>query len=115
MTPSVSIVVCLDGGAEQALRCFGALAALPESPAHEVVVVDNASTGLDDLLGQLDGDVTVARSPARLPFGAAAMVGVGHSSGEVVVILRGAPEVGAGWLAPLASRLHDRAVKAATS
>src|SRR4051794_12832376 len=115
MTPSASIVVCLDGGAEQALRCFGALASLPESPSHEVVVVDNASTGLDGLLAQLGGDVTVARSDTRLPFASAAMLGVERASAEVVVLLKGAPEVASGWLAPLLSRLEGGAVRGAAS
>jgi GT2 family glycosyltransferase len=115
MTPVASIVLCLDGGAEQALRCFGALAGLPESPAHEVVVVDNASTGLEDLLAQLEGDVVVARTGSRLPFGAAAAVGVERASADVVVLVRGAPEVASGWLAPLVSRLEDHDVKGAAS
>ena len=41
-------MLVLQGGPEQALRCFGSLAELPDDPSFEVVVVDDASVGLDD-------------------------------------------------------------------
>ncbi len=42
-----TVVVHLQGGPEQALRCFESLAMLPPEPEHEVIVVDDASVGLE--------------------------------------------------------------------
>jgi GT2 family glycosyltransferase len=110
-----SILIVLDGGAEQALRCLTSVASLdPDQPAHEVVVVDDASVGLEALLARLDGDVTVVRSPRREGFAAAATRGLAHCRGDVVVALRGAPEVAPGFLAPLVGALADPEVAAVT-
>jgi GT2 family glycosyltransferase len=100
-----SLIVVLEGDAEQALRCFSSLAALPESPEHEVVIVDNASVGLEELLGKLSGDVAVVRSDARVGFGEAVALGAARARADVIVMLRGAPEVGSDWLRPLLARL----------
>src|SRR5690606_10355725 len=97
----VSLIVPLEGGAARALRCFEALAALPPEPAHEVVVVDDASPDLASLLDRLGGDVTVVRSERRLGLAGAAALGVERARGGVVVLLRDAPEVAHNWLAPL--------------
>jgi GT2 family glycosyltransferase len=115
MTASVTIVLPLDGAPEQALRCLASLSRLPEEPAHEVVIVDDASVGLDELLARLDGDVEIVRSPARLGFAGAAALGAARATGDVVVLLKGAPEVEPGWLAPLAEALSDPACAAAVS
>ena len=63
-----TVVVHLQGGPEQALRCFESLAMLPPEPEHEVIVVDDASVGLEDLLARLEGDVNVIslEQPLRL-------------------------------------------------
>lgn len=112
---NVSIILPLQGGRDRALRCFEALSTLPPDPAHEVVVVDDASPDLAPLLDRLGGDVTVVRSERRLGFAAAAALGAEHARGEVLAFLRDAPEVGHGWLAPLAGALADPGVAAATS
>jgi GT2 family glycosyltransferase len=111
----VSIIVVLEGGAEQALRCFSALAALPEHPAHEVVVVDDASVGLEGLLARLEGDVKLVRQPHRSGFAAAARAGLARAEGRVAVLLRGAPEVAPNFLAPLLAALDDPGVAGATA
>src|SRR3954454_252848 len=110
-----SVVVHLQGGPEQALRCFESLAMLPPEPEHEVIVVDDASVGLDDLLARLEGDVKVVRMEHRAAraegawrvprmdrrAGLAKSVerAAAEAEGEVLVMLRGAPEVAHGWLA----------------
>ena len=91
-----SIVLVLQGGPEQALRCFGSLAELPDDPSFEVVVVDNASVGLLEVFELLGGDVEVVRAPRRVGAAAALALGVQRCSGEHVVLLRGAPIVGSG-------------------
>jgi GT2 family glycosyltransferase len=115
MTPNATIVLPLDGAPEQALRCLAALSRLPEEPSHEVVIVDDASVGLEELLARLDGDVAIARTPARLGFAGAAALGAQRASGEIVVFLKGAAEVEPDWLAPLVDALADPARAAAAS
>jgi GT2 family glycosyltransferase len=110
-----SIVLALQGGPEQALRCFGSLAELPEDPSFEVVVVDDASVGLEEVLDLLGGDVDVVRTPQRAGLAAALALGARRCSAEHVVILRGAPVVSATWLAPLLAALADPAVAGAAS
>ena len=115
MTPKATIVVPLDGAPEQAMRCLAALSRLPDAPEHEVVIVDDASIGLEALLACLDGDVAIVRTPARLGFAGAAAIGAGRARGELVVLLRGAVEVEPDWLAPLVAALADPACAAAAS
>src|SRR4051812_9405829 len=110
-----SIVVVLQGGPEQAERCFASLGELPDEPSFEVVVVDDASVGLDDLLARLGGDVTVVRAPQRAGASAALALGLERCTGDHVVLLRGAPCVAPTWLAPLVGALADGAVSAAAS
>jgi GT2 family glycosyltransferase len=113
--PRASLILVLDGGPDQVLRCLGSLAALPEEPEHEVVIVDNGSVGLDELFLRLAGDVEIVRQERRTPFAEAATAGLRQARGEIVVLLRGAPEVAPGWLAPLVRALDEPARAAATS
>jgi GT2 family glycosyltransferase len=111
-----SILIVLDGGAEQALRCVGSIAALDAGqPEHEVVVVDDASVGLESLLGRLEGDVEIVRTVRREGFAAAATRGLSRCAGDVVVLLQGAPEVSPSFLSPLVSALADPARAAVTA
>jgi GT2 family glycosyltransferase len=115
MGVDVSIVVPLSGGADQALRCFQAIAALPAEPAFKVVVVDDAAPDLGAVYAMLEGDVDLVRLPLRVGFAAAAAAGVSKASGDVVVLLRDAGEVQPGWLAPLVSALRDPSMAAVAS
>jgi GT2 family glycosyltransferase len=110
-----TVVVHLQGGPEQALRCFESLAMLPPEPEHEVIVVDDASVGLDDLLGRLEGDVNVIGMEHRSGFTKSIVRAAGEARGEVLVMLRGAPEVSHGWLAPLISAVTQDGLAAAAS
>src|SRR3954451_16600524 len=110
-----TVVVHLQGGPEQALRCFESLAMLPPQPEHEVIVVDDASVGLEDLLGRLEGDVEIIALPQRLGFARAMERAAAEASGEVFVMLRGAPEVAHGWLAPLVEAVSGGGLAAAGS
>lgn len=65
MSPKISIIVPLSGGAAQALRCFEGIATQSDQPSHEIIVVDDASVGLEPLLARLQGDVQVVRSRPR--------------------------------------------------
>ncbi len=115
MSSKVSIIVPLAGGPAQALRCFEGIAAQPEDPAHEIIVVDDASVGLESLLSQLAGDVEVLRNDRRLGFAASARRGAEHARGEIIVFVRDAAVPAPGWLAPLAAALADPAVGLAAS
>src|SRR3954464_10987669 len=110
-----TVVVHLQGGPEQALRCFESLAMLPPEPQHEVIVVDDASVGLEDLLARLEGDVNVISLPQRLGFARAMERAAAEAGGEVLVMLRGAPEVSHGWLAPLVDAVSGGGLDAAAS
>jgi GT2 family glycosyltransferase len=110
-----TVVVHLQGGPEQALRCFESLALLPPEPEHEVVVVDDASVGLDDLLARLEGDVNVIRLEHRTGFAGSIQRAATEAGGEVLVVLRGAPEVSHGWLAPLVRAVADGGLSVAAS
>ena len=85
MAPKVSIIVPLAGGPAQALRCLQGIAAQAEDPAHEIIVVDDASVVLEPLLSQLAGDVEVLRNERRLGFAASARRGAEHARGEIIV------------------------------
>jgi GT2 family glycosyltransferase len=110
-----TVVVHLQGGPEQALRCFESLAMLPPEPEHEVIVVDDASVGLDDLLARLEGDVNVIRMEQRAGLAKSVERAAADAQGEVLVMLRGAPEVAHGWLAPLVQAVSSGGVAAAAS
>ncbi len=113
--PRVSVVVPLSGAPEQALRCFEGIAAQPEDPEFEVIVVDDASVGLEGLLSRLDGDVEVVRTDRRRGFAEACRRGAAKASGEVVVFVRGAAVPQENWLGPLVAPLGDPCVGAAAS
>ena len=110
-----SVVVHLQGGPEQALRCFESLAMLPPEPEHEVIVVDDASVGLEDLLARLEGDVKVIAMDHRAGLAKSVERAAAEAGGEVLVVLRGAPEVAHGWLAPLVDAVTRGDLVAAAS
>src|SRR3954471_3376260 len=110
-----TVVVHLQGGPEQALRCFESLALLPPEPEHEVIVVDDASVGLGDLLARLEGDVNVISLSQRIGFAKSIERAAAEAGGEVLVMLRGAPEVAHGWLAPLLAAVTRDGLSAAAS
>src|SRR4051794_38138188 len=110
-----TVVVHLQGGPEQALRCFESLSLLPPEPQHEVIVVDDASVGLEDLLARLEGDVNVISLPQRTGFAGSIERAAQEAAGDALVMLRGAPEVSHGWLAPLVTAVTDGGLSAAAS
>jgi GT2 family glycosyltransferase len=115
MPSRITIIVPLSGAPAQALRCLEGIAAQPEDPAHEIVVVDDASVGLEALLACLEGDVKVIRTDRREGFAAAAAHGLKHAETEIVVFLREAAVPDPAWLAPLATALEDPSVGLAVS
>src|SRR6476661_1135528 len=110
-----TVVVHLQGGPEQALRCFESLAMLPPEPEHEVIVVDDASVGLEDLLARLEGDVKVIEMPQRAGLAKSVERAAAEAQGEVLVMLRGAPEVAHGWLGSLVEAVTSGRLAGAAS
>jgi GT2 family glycosyltransferase len=115
MPSKISIIVPLAGGPAQALRCLEGIAAQPDDPAHEIIIVDDASVGLEALLGRLDGDVEVVRTDRRIGLAAAVTAGLRRVRNEIVVVLRDAAVPAHGWLGPLATALEDSGVGLAAS
>jgi GT2 family glycosyltransferase len=113
--PRATIVVPMTGAPVQALRCLEGIAQQPEAPPFEVIVVDDASVGLESLLARLQGDVEVIRSPRRIGLAAAARLALPRARGEIVVLVRDAAAPAAGWLPALLAPLEDPAVGAAAS
>jgi GT2 family glycosyltransferase len=113
--PRASVIVPLSGGPAQALRCFQGIAEQANAPAHEIIVVDNASVGLQPLLTRLEGDVEVVRTERRLGFAGAAAAGLEVARGELVVLLRDGAVPGPAWLAALCAALEDPSVGLAAS
>ncbi len=115
LNPGVSIIVPLTGGTAQVERCFHGIAAQPDEPPFEVVVVDDASVGLSGLLGALEGDVRIVRSDARLGFAAAAQLGARAARASVAVLVRDSAEPSQGWLSPLVRALKNPSIGLAAS
>lgn len=106
---STTILCVLNGGPDQALHCLTALASLRDQPDHEVVLVDDATVGLEDLFARVEGDVALVRRPRRDGLLASIADGLARADGDVVVVLRDAAEVAPDFLAPLLDGLAGRA------
>jgi GT2 family glycosyltransferase len=112
---SVCVVVPLQCGPEPALRCLEGIAAQGEQPAFEVIVVDDAAPGLEPLLAQLAGDVTVLRNERRLGLAGSLSRALDHTRADTVAVLRDAAVPAPGWLSELCAALADPAVGTALS
>jgi glycosyltransferase involved in cell wall biosynthesis len=80
-----------------------------------VVVVDDGAHGCDELFESLGGDVEIVCAPERSGPAAALALGLERSRADHVVLLRGTPVLGPGWLAPLQRALADQRVAGAAS
>ena len=112
---TTTILCVLSGGPDQALRCLTSLASLQDQPDHEVVLVDDGTVGLDALFTRVEGDVAIVRRPQRDGLLASIADGLARVSGDVVVVLRDAPEVAPTFLAPLLAGLDGRAAVTAVA
>jgi GT2 family glycosyltransferase len=115
MPSRITIIVPLSGAPAQALRCLEGIAAQPDEPAHEIILVDDASIGLEALFARVEGDVEVIRTERRTGFAAAAGRGLARVTTDITVFLRDGAVPAPGWLAPLAAALGDPSVGLAVS
>jgi GT2 family glycosyltransferase len=113
---SITILCTLSGGPDEALRCLEALAALPDEPAHDVVLVDDGAVGCEALWARVEGDVTLVRRTERGGLLAALTDGLVRTSADVVAVVRDGAVVAPAFLAPLARALeHDPGLAAVTA
>jgi hypothetical protein len=101
----------LEGGREETEQCLRSLAGLE----HELVVVDDASVGLDDLLDDLPSQVTVLRNGHREGLVACAFRVASQADGGILILLRGTPRPDPGAMEALAGALADPTLGAAAA
>ena len=112
--PEVSIVVLAHNARDCVARCLEALRA-HTGPAHEIVLVDNASTdGARALLraaATADPRCRLLESPVNLGFAAGNNLGLAAARGDWIALLNSDVVVTAGWLDRLlaCARAHPRA------
>ena len=111
VTARTTIMVHLNGGREETEECLRSLAGLEQ----EVVVVDDATVGLEDLLEALPGETTVLRNEQREGLAACAFRVATQVDGGVLVLLRGAPRPDPGAIGALAAALADPTLAAAAA
>ncbi len=99
--PAVTVVVALPPSPTAALSALEALASLPETPTHEVLLVVDAPGVLDELLSRVAGDVEVVRVDRRGGLGAAVAAAVARASAPLVAVVRDGVHVTPGWLMAL--------------
>jgi hypothetical protein len=111
VTPRATIIVYLEGSREETQRCLRSLTGLE----HEIVVVDDATVGLEDLLDGLPSDITILRNEHREGLAACAFRVATQADGGVLVLLRGAPRPDPTALATLVAALGDPALAGAAA
>lgn len=111
----VAVIVPLPEGESQALAALTALAHLPETPAHDVVLVDTSAGALDALLARVQGDVQVLRATEPTGVVAAFALGAAHTDHDVLAVLSVDARPQGDWLAPLVAATAQPSVAAATS
>jgi len=97
---------------QEAWDAFVAIAELPEEPEHEIVVLHYGLPGLDDLLTQLDGDLTVVRPSADFGSAGALLAAASAAAADVVVLAHGVTRLDPGWLERRVRALGDPATAA---
>jgi hypothetical protein len=104
-------MVHLEGSREETEQSLSALVGLEQ----EVVVVDDATIGLEDLLEALPGGTTVLRNEQREGLAACAFRVATQVDGGVLVLLRGAPRPDPGAIDALVAALADPTLAAAAA
>jgi hypothetical protein len=104
-------MVHLEGSREETRHCLRSLAGLE----HEIVVVDDATVGLEDLLDDLTSDVTILRNAHREGLVSCAFRVATQVDGGVLVLLRGTPRPEPTALTELVTALADPTLAAAAA
>jgi GT2 family glycosyltransferase len=106
---TVSIVIVSFNARVDLERCLESLRAAPPRAAHEIVVVDNASTDGSADAARAFPHVTVIANPANVGFARASNAGIRASSGEFILLLNSDTIVPAGAVDRLVEILARRA------
>lgn len=104
-------MVHLEGDREETEQSLHSLTGLEQ----EVVVVDDATVGLEDLLAALPGETTVLRNEQREGLVACAFRVATQVDGGILVLLRGTPVPDPGAIEALAAALADPTLAAAAA
>jgi GT2 family glycosyltransferase len=103
--PLVSVVVVNHNGGEDVEACIGGLLADNESPATEILVVDNASNDGSaeavESLAERQPLVRLIRSPTNRGYAGAVNVALPEARGRYLAVLNMDIAVTPGWLRPL--------------
>jgi GT2 family glycosyltransferase len=109
-----TVVIPLPSDPATALSVLEALAAQPDEPEHDVVLVDDACPAIAPLLAQVEGDVAIVRLAERVGLSGAVRAGLERADGEAVAVLLPGVAPARGWLGPLIAALTDGAPAAVT-
>jgi GT2 family glycosyltransferase len=114
--PVASVVILVMDQVDRLIGCLRSLAALPDTPSHEIVVVGNGTPA--ELLAALPDQesLVVVPSPVNLGFAGGCNWGARFARGEDLVFLNDDTEVEPGWLPALvAVARSDRRIGAVGS
>ena len=105
MTPRLSIVIVNFNGRGHLENCLRSLVAHPPAIAHDVVVVDNASTDDSASSVAVFPSVRLLRLPVNVGFSAGNNAGIRATTGELVLLLNNDTIVPEGAIDALVARL----------
>jgi N-acetylglucosaminyl-diphospho-decaprenol L-rhamnosyltransferase len=104
----VSIVIVSYNSRADLERCLGSLHQPPPGIAHEIIVVDNASSDASPDAARGWNDVRVIESNANRGFAAASNVGIRDGASDLVLLLNSDTIVPAGAIDALVRELRNR-------
>jgi GT2 family glycosyltransferase len=108
VAPTVSVVIPAYNKWEYTFRCLMALAHHTRDVAHEVIVIDNASSDeTAQALPQLE-KIRFQRNPSNLGFARACNQGAALARGRYLVFLNNDTEPRAGWLSAMVRVVEAR-------
>jgi GT2 family glycosyltransferase len=107
--PRLSIVIVTYNSSAQIDECLRSLTSNPPRTAHEIVVVDNASSdGTADAVRARWHSVKTIEAGANLGFARANNLGIRHSSGSLVLLLNPDTVVPSGAIDTMTAVLETR-------
>ncbi len=104
--PTVSIVIPVFNKWELTWKCLMAIAENTRDVAHEVIVIDNASSDETAQALPLLDNIRFARNTANLGFAKASNQGAAMAGGKYLLFLNNDTEPTPGWLRPMVAELE---------